>query len=106
MVIIRNRFVPIINSFLVFVPKSTLFVLTFAFSNYRSFCRFKPPSPDAETGGRCRERSDPLFYYDVEAAACLSFHASTCTRSRNMFVSEESCLTSCVVEGLRAEEEE
>ena len=55
--------------------------------------------------GRCRLRPEPLFYYDVEAARCLPFRGGNCTRSRNTFVSEESCLKSCIVEGLWTEEE-
>ena len=76
----------------------------------RSFCRFKPPlqqaaAESAASGGRCRLRPEPLYYYDVGAARCLPFRGGSCTRSRNVFVSEESCLRSCVVEGLWAAEE-
>ena len=67
----------------------------------RSFCRFKPPLREAETTtSRCRLRPEPLYYYDVGAARCLPFRGGSCTRSRNLFVSEESCLESCIVEGL------
>jgi hypothetical protein len=49
-------------------------------------------------------RPESLYYYDVGSAKCLPFQGGNCTKSRNMFVSEESCLRSCVVEGLQGEE--
>ena len=69
----------------------------------RSYCRFKPPAVDIDSP-RCRRRKEPLYYYDVQSAKCLPFYGGNCSRSRNRFVSPESCLASCIVEGLRGDE--
>ncbi|QQP38898.1 Papilinlike, partial [Caligus rogercresseyi] len=60
----------------------------------RSFCRFPPFKTDLP---RCSSE-EPLFYYNVTNSACVPFHNGYCGHSRNRFLSEEACLSSCIVQ--------
>uniref|UniRef100_A0A0K2TVC7 Papilinlike [Pelodiscus sinensis] n=2 Tax=Lepeophtheirus salmonis TaxID=72036 RepID=A0A0K2TVC7_LEPSM len=60
----------------------------------RSFCRFPPFKTDLP---RCRGEN-PLFYYNVTTASCVPFYDGYCGHSRNRFLSQESCLSSCIVQ--------